>query len=467
MILPITDLKKALLSFLHPHVLSDKEGDVLVHFAYKIEETNLTTLIDIILTENKKVFYFNRPEENLNFLAFGETFSVKINGINKFSVLGDQISFISKNLISNLDDDSLKKIPLFLGGTKFSSGKDSGEWKDFADNDWFIPRFLFYKKGNDNWFVINLILDKDYSSDSIEKKINCILEPICKVSDTEVILPIRKVSIQYYPDKNEKVEWNNLVSDALSKIDEGFFRKVVISRRLLAKIEPIPLFSDVLMKLQENYNNCSVFLYGSENSILFGATPEQLLKLKKNEVEFDALAGSAKRGNTEEDDKIIADNLLLDKKNIEEHNHVIEFIKSASSTYVNNFRQFNTGIKKFSNIQHIYTPIRAELNSHEQIYKLVDDIFPTPAICGSPKGTSFNYISNNENFDRGLFSGIIGFISPGELDLIVAIRSALLNENKLYIYAGCGIVKGSNPSSEFEETEIKMNPILSLFNNEN
>jgi menaquinone-specific isochorismate synthase len=66
-----------------------------------------------------------------------------------------------------------------------------------------------------------------------------------------------------------------------------------------------------------------------------------------------------------------------------------------------------------------------------------------------------------------MFSGIIGFISPGKMDLVVAIRSALLNDNNLYIYAGCGIVKDSDPISEFEETEIKMKPILSLFNNEN
>ena len=188
------------------------------------------------------------------------------------------------------------------------------------------------------------------------------------------------------------------------------FKKVVISRRIIADIKNSPLFNNVVQKLQKNYKNCTTFLYRSGNSVLFGATPEQLLKLKENELEFDALAGSGKRGDTEEEDNEIALNLLKDKKNTEEHNHVIKFIKDASSTYVKNFRQFDTGIKKYSNIQHIYTPIKAELNSYEQIYKLVDEIFPTPAICGYPKGTSLKYIVENEKFDRGLFSGIIGFI---------------------------------------------------------
>jgi menaquinone-specific isochorismate synthase len=464
MTLPVTELKAALTSFLNRQDLSNKKGDVLVNFAYQIEEADFTSLIEPILTENKKVFYLNRPEEDLILLAFDEALSVKINGVNKFSALGDKISTISKKLISNVKKESSIKFPLFLGGTKFSSGKDSDEWKDFADNDWFIPRFLFFKKGNDYWFVLNYLINDNFSTDDSP---HCLLEPIDKLNNKEYIFSKDVEEIQVHKTENERREWNDLISDALSQIEEGLFRKVVISRREIACIKHVPLFNLLLSKLQENYQNCTTFLYKKEKSVIFGSTPEQLIKFRENVLEFDALAGSAKRGDTEEDDNIISNNLLRDKKNTEEHNHVIEFIKDASAPYVKNLRQFDTCIKKFSNIQHIYTPIKAELNSSKQIYKLVDDIFPTPAICGYPKGTSFNYIIDNEKFDRGLFSGIIGFISPGDMDLVVAIRSALLKDNKLYIYAGCGIVKGSDPISEFEETEIKMKPILSLFNNEN
>lgn len=464
MILPITDLKKVLLSFLNQHDLSYKKEDILVNFAYKIEEINIISLIDPILQVSKKVFYFNRLEEDFSFLAFEDTLSLKINGENKFSALGDKISIILKNSVNNFDKISSVKFPLFLGGTKFCTGKNSYEWKDFADNDWFIPRFLFYKKDKDFWFVFNFIANINYS---IEDQVNCLFEPIDKLNNKEFKLAKDTAEIKFCTVEKEREEWNNLISDTLSKIEADLFRKAVISRRIIANVKNFPSFNHVLEKLLGNYKNCTVFLYKSENSVLFGATPEQLLKFKENELEFDALAGSAKRGNTEEDDEKIAFSLLKDKKNNEEHNHVIEFIKDASSAYVKNFRQFDTEIKKFSNIQHIYTPIKAELISREKIYNLVDEIFPTPAICGYPKEISFNYIIDNENFDRGLFSGIIGFISQGEMDLVVAIRSALLNDNKLYIYAGCGIVKGSDPISEFEETEIKMKPILSLFNNEN
>src|SRR5690606_15629740 len=93
-------------------------------------------------------------------------------------------------------------------------------------------------------------------------------------------------------------------------------------------------------------------------------------------------------------------------------------------------------------------------------------LFPTPAVCGIPKDKSLKLIEETETFDRGLFSGIIGwFNTDGYGEFFVSIRSALVNDKKLYAYAGCGIVDGSDPVEEFEETNLKLNPILSLFNN--
>ena len=465
MTIPIAELKNALMTFLNQQDLSKKKEDILVSFAYKITEINITSLIDPLLAESKKVFYFNRPEEDITFLAFEEAISLKIKGMNQFTTLGEKISVISKNLINNWDKVAAINFPLFLGGNKFYTGKNSDEWNDFADNDWFIPQFLFYKKNNKFWFVYNYLLNNNNFPS--ENSLNCLFEPIDRLNNKEHIFFKGFENIQIHQIEKEKEKWNDLISNALFHINESLFSKVVISRRIIADIKQTPSYYYILTKLEGNYQNCSVFLYSSKKTILIGATPEHLLKLKGNELQFDALAGSSKRGDTEREDNKIANNLLVDKKNAEEHNHVIEFIKDASSPYVKNLRQSDTVIKKFSNIQHLYTPIRAELKSCEQIYQLVDAIFPTPAICGYPKENSYKYITDNEKFDRGLFSGIIGFISSGEMDLVVAIRSALLKDEKIYIYAGCGIVKGSDPVSEFEETEIKMNPILSLFKNEN
>ncbi|MCK7528226.1 MAG: chorismate-binding protein [Ignavibacteriales bacterium] len=96
----------------------------------------------------------------------------------------------------------------------------------------------------------------------------------------------------------------------------------------------------------------------------------------------------------------------------------------------------------------------------------MSSLFPTPAVCGIPKEQSLKMIEKTEDFDRGLFSGVIGWFNADNYgEFFVTIRSALVKDNKLYAYAGCGIVEGSDPQEEFDESKLKLKPILSLFNN--
>ena len=465
MIIPVPEIKEELLTFLKNIDPENIRDQVILRFAHKISSIDFSNLIDSVISGNNKVFYFNRPEEDFVLLAFDELLSIKIIGDNRFSILRSKISDFTSHSINNFDKVASQDFPLLLGGTKFCSDSKSDEWSDFAANDWFIPRFLFCKNDNEEYFIINLLIN---GNEKIEKWVNEVLTHLDNLNNIHACADSGEQisSIKAVSNENEMDHWGVLVDDALTKISEGLFKKVVLSRRLVADITGIPLFHTIVSQLRDSYRNCNIFLYKSNNSVLFGATPEQLLKFRNNEIEFDALAGSARRGNTIDEDNKIAQNLLTDKKNGNEHNQVIEFIRDVSLNYVQNFRQSGTGIKKFSNIQHIYTPIKGILKSRDQIYDLVEDIFPTPAICGSPKTAALQYIIEHEKFDRGMFSGIIGFINSNEMDLSVAIRSALFTHNKLFVYAGCGIVNGSDPRSEFEETEIKMRPILSLFKNE-
>ena len=102
-----------------------------------------------------------------------------------------------------------------------------------------------------------------------------------------------------------------------------------------------------------------------------------------------------------------------------------------------------------------------------ELFDILIKLHPTPAICGDPWKIAKDFILQKEPHDRGLYSGNIGWFNfSGSGEFAVAIRSALIKENKLYAYAGCGIVEGSEAKTEFEESEIKLKPILSLFDNE-
>ena len=464
MILPVFDFKIALLSFLSQLEFPGKQNNFLISFGFKVEGIKFNSYIDSAIKESNKVFYLCRPEEKLELLALDSAFSLNVEGNNSFTSLKNLVSGITDNRVHNLNDGLLGKLPLAFGGTKFCSGNKKDEWSDFADNDWFVPALLFYSKNGEQYIIANIYADENKFPFNKTGRIIGLLEWLTPKSELEKpVIPIININ---YPDGEEE-KWNTLVNDTLAKIYKGKFGKVVLSRRVTASVNESPSFRQMMINLQTNYNNCTTFLFKSGVSVLFGSTPEQLLRFRNNQLEFDALAGSAKRGVDDEEDKEIASLLLMDKKNMGEHNHVIEFIRKTVSGYVSNLNQFETGIKKFSNIQHIYTPIKAELISTDKLFNLVEDLFPTPAVCGYPKEESFQYIIGHEDFNRGMFSGIVGYMNLEEMDLVIAIRSALLQNKVLYLYAGCGIVPGSDPKSEFEETKIKMKPILSLFINEN
>jgi len=126
----------------------------------------------------------------------------------------------------------------------------------------------------------------------------------------------------------------------------------------------------------------------------------------------------------------------------------------------------NPIVKKLPNIQHLQTSVTGKLKSKDLIFKIISSLFPTPAVCGIPKEQSLKMIEKTEDFDRGLFAGVIGWFNADNYgEFFVTIRSALVKDNKLYAYAGCGIVEGSDPKEEYEETQLKLKPILSLFNN--
>ncbi len=287
------EIKEGLFTFLKDNDLSNKNGQILIRFAYKISELDTDFIIDSVIKENKKVFYFNRPEENLVLLAFNEIFSAKITGDNRFTNLRNKIAEVTANSINNFEQKLNQDFPLFFGGTKFSSIKNSDEWKDFADNDWFIPNFLFYKKDKEEYFIINLLNNE---IKEIEPFVNHLFEQLDNLYAGQYRSSAggQTASIKVYRTDNELTQWNNLVIDALDRISEGLFGKVVLSRRLIADISSIPLFNVVLQQLRKNYRNCNIYLYKSGKSVLFGATPEQLLKFRNMEIEFDALAGSAK-----------------------------------------------------------------------------------------------------------------------------------------------------------------------------
>jgi len=436
----------------------------LMSFAIEIEPINFYCLTRDLNKKND-FFYWSIAEQQITFLAYNPIYNIKVNGEQRVELTGEQINSLKENFIKNWEEYDLTDIPLFFGGLKFAPNQKSEVWKDFSDSDWFIPRFLFLNKNGKYYLIVNYFYN-EIGESGFENELREILNTIenCKTYSTANVL--NNVSIINYKEHNS---WNEKVLLALENISKGAIKKIVLSREVEWDLSGSINLSSILKILGERYPKCYVFAFKRNDSIFFGASPEKLAKISKGWIEADALAGSISRGKTDEEDKRLESELLNSKKNLHEQYAVVEFITSSlekiSDEIIYNEQPV---IRKLPNIQHLWTPIRAKIKNKMPLFSILKELHPTPAICGAPWMNALKSITEMEEHDRGLYAGIVGWLSfENEAEFAVAIRTALYKEKKIFAYAGCGIVEGSEPQEEFNETELKLKPIKNLFVHEN
>lgn len=245
-----------------------------------------------------------------------------------------------------------------------------------------------------------------------------------------------------------------LVRKGLNAIDECTFEKVVLSRKETLKQENFP-FLEVYQKMLLTY--ASAFRYcwfHPEIGMWMGSTPEQLLKVENSKFKTVALAGTQKYIENSE--------VVWQEKEIKEQQFVTDFISSSLASEV--ISLFKTAPYTFraGNVVHLKTDIDGVFNSDFDLGKVLKVLHPTPAVCGLPKEIAKSFILANEGYDRKFYSGFLGelnrnYISNenGDSDLYVNLRCMEIEQEKVHLYIGCGITKGSDPEKEYFETVNK------------
>lgn len=428
---------------------------VIKLFASIQEVNNFTIDIFEALNSFEKSFYFEQPDKEITYCGLGSLISFSSDKDYGFTQLGEKV----KNISLEINEPEFKDLlfPVVLGGMKFpksSSVSDDG-WCDYKNSDWFVPEYLLLiKKGKCRF--ISFGTEKANAGKSFD-------EFKCKLENSKEKKTANKPEV--YPIQNiSKYKWHLLVDNAVSEIKKNTFSKVVLSRKAGIDIIGEMNFRSVMEELRDSYVTCTLFIFKSGGSHFFGATPEKAASFMNGIAEFDALAGSAPRGFDKLTDSRYEKYLLNSTKDRDEHNYVISYIKNESASLVKDFVITETVVKKLNNIQHLFTGISAEIKEPSFMFPLLDKVIPTPAVCGLPKESALDFIIENEGYSRGLYAGTIGWFNLNyEGEFMAALRSALYKNNKLSIFAGCGIVENSDPATEYEETELKMQPIRSIF----
>ncbi len=444
------------------HLSSANKLSNLVSFSFEIPAIEIVRLTTSNIIRNGDIFYWNIRSEDIEFLACCPLLSFNEFGDNRLNNTSLVVNTLESNFKSNWSDNNLEEAPLVVGGIKFAPNQNSELWKDFSDSDWFVPKIVFYKKNDKTFLIYNF-----FSNPSLFESIKIFDEVLTALEDLSFSEPQETDNYNIIPQNNTNsfFEWENIVNKALEKISEGMLSKVVLSREVKIQLNKKPFIPDLIKKLSERYPQCNTFSYQRGDSIFLGASPEKLAKVSNGWIEVDALAGSAPRGNSEFEDVEMEYFLLNSEKNLFEQRAVVNFIHNLLSKISDEIVfDDKPKIRKLPNIQHLWTIMKAKLNNNIKMFDLLMKLHPTPAICGDPWKIAKDFILEMEPHDRGLYSGNIGWFNfNGRGEFVVAIRTALIKNNRLYAYSGCGIVEGSEPSSEFEESEIKLKPILSLF----
>ena len=257
--------------------------------------------------------------------------------------------------------------------------------------------------------------------------------------------------------------WQRLLRSALDRIDSQEFQKVVLARRLRIAGSRAFDIPRLLATLAESYPSCQILSIRHGERTFIAATPERLLSLRGRQVEVDALAGTSSRAAEAGRDGALAQALRGSVKNLHEHRLVIEAIRDALGPIAAAIDiPAAPDIMRLANVHHLWTRIGARFDTPMDVFTLAELLHPTPATNGEPRREASAWLNHCDPFDRGWYTGAAGVVEPDlSGELWVLLRCADIHDQIADLYAGAGIVEGSDPALEWRETEHKLDAMLS------
>lgn len=267
--------------------------------------------------------------------------------------------------------------------------------------------------------------------------------------------------VQHTPNA---AEWNDLVEKVLLGIDEQQFKKVVLARKTTLALDA-PLSAAQLLKAShaQNHHSFHFLLALDSHHSFFGSTPERLYQRHGLHLQTEALAGTIGRGVNAAQDMELAHWLTHDSKNLNENQLVVDDIIESLANYVEQIDcQREAQLVRLRKVQHLKKQIDAKLHLGINGVQLLEALQPTAAVAGLPRQSALAFISEHEPFARGWYAGSMGYFSHAQAEFCVAIRSALVIDEQVQLFAGAGIVPGSMAEHEWQELDKKLSTLLSL-----
>jgi isochorismate synthase len=352
---------------------------------------------------------------------------------------------------------------VWVGGFAFDpEGGGSSAWSSLPPASLALPELSLCRSGDETFLTVNVVVnpgdDPSKRSAALAARLSGLRTDPLPLLDPH---PTSRIEIS---SARPPGEFERMIAGATERIRAGEMSKIVLAREVLVSAGAAHDPAAVFGAMREQFPSCFCFCCGTPEAAFIGASPELLLRRSGASVSTVALAGSTRRSSDPAVDDHLSEQLLRSDKDRREHAIVAERIaRSLRRHAVWVEAAPEPEIVKVANIQHLATPIVAQLSEPRSAVELAGMLHPTPAVGGEPWPGTAAAIAELEQMDRGWYAGPVGWMDATEDgEFCVALRSALLRDREARLYAGVGVVAGSDPAAELAETEIKLGALLPL-----
>jgi isochorismate synthase len=425
-------------------------------------------------------FAFEQPDRGRAALAaLGAAVELNATGRERFASVADRWRALAAAAVGD-DRAEIDRRggggPVAVGGFAFApDGGGSHAWAGFEPASMIVPEVAIRRfarrrargrSGDETQCEVHMTLAVSMApDDTVEERMARLERRLAELRERPLPLldPAPAVRAQVASAMPPE-HYEAAVARAIELIGEGKLEKIVLAREVQAHASQAHDPAAVLGVLRDAFPGCFCFCVGRGDATLVAASPELLVRREGHRVSTLALAGSTRRSADPAVDDHLGEQLLRDESYREEHAIVarrIERILRPHSVWVAAAPE--PELVRIANIQHLATPIRAQLAAPMEALELAGLMHPTPAVGGEPRALAMPLIPALEGLDRGWYAGPVGWTdATGDGEFCVALRCALLRGTVASCYAGNGIVRGSNPAAELAETEIKLQALLPL-----
>ncbi|MEO5917971.1 MAG: isochorismate synthase [Candidatus Limnocylindrales bacterium] len=404
-----------------------------------------------------------RPSEGFALVGVGRAWAIEPEGPDRFAVAAAAWDRAIDGLTPA--GELPRGIgPVLMGGLGFTGRRpaDDDVWSSFGAASLVLPEWIAARTGAGSWLTMTTAAAATAAGIRRWERVLARARELGHAPGALVARPV-SAPLSIVHERPDETLWRRTVGLFAGAVGRGRIDKVVLARRVILASPADLDVENALRRLVAGAPESTVFAFRRDGRTFLGATPERLIRTDGRAFQTVAIAGSVARGPDSAADAELAAALLASEKDREEHSVVVAAIRERLAPLCDELRiEREPRVLPLRTVQHLITEIEGTVRERAGLLALAERLHPTPAVGGEPRDIALALIDEHEGFERGWYAGPVGWLgADGDGELMVALRSGIVDRTRATLFAGCGIVADSDPELEWEESRMKLRALAS------